>query len=199
MNNKSIALTITFAAIAISLNAVRIPAIFYPGNFYQLSQIPIVVAFLLFGARIGVLVGTLNLAGGLALFPFGPGSIIAYSMDLVSVLIMFAGLYVASRIIKRNSESEKLPIWKKPIIGLTALAIAFRGGIMPFIDYGVIFHILLPLILGIYTPEAVITGLMPVFVLYNVTVTFYTVPIAYVVATKVGRFLKIEPRLLRQA
>jgi hypothetical protein len=198
MNSKSIALTIAFAAIAVALNAVRIPAIFYPGTFYQFSQIPIIVAFLLFGARIGVLVGVLNLAGGLSLFPVGATGIIVYPMGLVSLLIMFAGLYVASRLVTRNDESERFSLGEKPIIGLTALAIAFRGGIMPFIDYGVIFHVLVPLVLGIQIPEAYIAGLVPAFILYNVTVPLYTVPIAYVVATKVGRYLKIEPRLLRQ-
>ncbi len=69
MEAKSIALTIVFSSIAIALNLVKIPVIFYPGTFYQISQIPIVAAFLLFGARIGILIGVLNIAGGLVLFP----------------------------------------------------------------------------------------------------------------------------------
>jgi hypothetical protein len=192
MEAKSIALTIVFSSIAIALNLVKIPVIFYPGTFYQISQIPIVAAFLLFGARIGILIGVLNIAGGLVLFPLGPAGLIIYSMDFISLLLMFAGLYVASRFMKGDAESERLPIWQKPIFGFTAGAIAFRGGIMPFIDYGVVFHILLPLILGINRPESAIVGLMPVFILYNITVSIYTIPIAYLVAVKVGKYLKIE-------
>jgi hypothetical protein len=87
---------------------------------------------------------------------------------------------------------------KKATIYLTAFAVASRGGIMPFFDYGVVYHILLPLVLGISFPEAYIVALVPGFVLFNVTAPLYTVPIAYIIATKVSRYLKIEPRLLRQ-
>ena len=198
MNAKSLALAITFAAAAIALNAVRIPAIFYPNNYFQVSQIPIVVAFLLFGVRIGVLVGVLNLAGGLALFPLGTAGLIVYPMDFVSLLIMFAGMYLASMFITHDDASERVSALKKPVVGLTAGAISLRGGIMPLIDYGVINHILLPLILGFQRPETVLIGLVPVFVLYNVIVPLYTVPVAYFVATRVARYLKIELRFLRQ-
>ena len=61
MNAKQLALVIAFAALAIALNAIRIPAFFWPGNFFTLSEIPVVIAFLLFGVRIGVFVGFLNL------------------------------------------------------------------------------------------------------------------------------------------
>lgn len=198
MNARSIALTITFTAVAIASTVVRIPAIFYPGNFFQISQIPIVVAFLLFGPRIGILVGFLNLGGQLTLFPLGASRIIGYSMDFVSVVIMFVGLYVASRLLKRRDKSGKSFVWKKPILGLTASSVAFRGAIMSLLDYGLIFHLLVPLILGIHFSEEAILGLVPAFVLYNVLVALYTIPVAYVVAVKVGNYLHIEPYLLSQ-
>jgi riboflavin transporter FmnP len=193
MNTKSIALIITFAAVAIALNAVRIPSVFDPGASYQFSQIPIVVAFLLFGVRIGLFVGILNMAGGLLLFSTGPGSIISYPMGLVSVLVMFAGLFVGSRFITKNGES------RYTAIGLTFSAAVLRGCLMPFVDYGLLYHVLVPLILGVSPPEAFIAGLVPAFILYNVTVPLYTIPVAYIVATKVGKNLKMEPRFLRKA
>ena len=193
MDTKSIALTITFAAVAIALNAVRIPSVFYPGASYQFSQIPIIVAFLLFGARIGFFVGILNMAGGLLLFSTGPSSIIAYPMGLVSVLVMFAGLYVGSRFIVKNGKSLHTAIV------LTFFVAVLRGCLMPFVDYFVVYHVLAPLILGVSLPEAFIAGLIPAFILYNVTVPLYTIPFAYIVATKVGNYLKIEPRFLRKA
>jgi hypothetical protein len=198
MNTKSIALIVAFAAVAIASNAIRIPSVFYPGTYYGISQIPIVIAFLLFGTKIGVLVGVFTAAGELALFPVGPSSIIVYPMEFVSVLIMFVGLFVASRSVIHNGESERVPFWKKPLVGLTAFAVVFRGGIMPFIDYGVIYHVLAPLVLGINIPEAIIIGLVPAFVLYNVIVPLYVVPIAYVVATRVSMYLKIELHFLRK-
>jgi riboflavin transporter FmnP len=182
-----------FAAVAIALNAVRIPSVFHPGASYQFSQIPIIVAFLLFGARIGFSVGILNMAGGLLLFSTGPSSIIAYPMGLISVLVVFAGLYAGSKFIKNNWKSTHTAI------GLTFFAVVLRGCLMPFVDYGLLYHVLVPLVLGVSLPEADIVGLIPAFILYNVTVPLYTVPFAYVVATKVGNHLKIEPRFLRKA
>ena len=192
MNTKSIALIITFAAVAIALNAVRIPSVFSPGATYQISPIPIIVAFLLFGATIGFLVGILNMAGGLLLFSTGPSSIIAYPMGLVSVLVMFAGLYAASRFLTNNGKSHHTAIV------LTFFVVVLRGCLMPLVDYGVLYHVLVPLVLGVNLPEAYIAGLVPAFILYNVTVPLYTIPFAYIVATKVGNHLKIEPRFLRK-
>ena len=196
MNAKSVALAITFAAVAITLNVVRIPTFYYPGTSYQLVQIPIVVAFLLFGVRIGVLVGVLSVAGWLILFPLGALGFLVYPMDLVSSLIMFAGLFVANKFMVRNG-SGSVSVWKSSAVGLTAFAVVFRGGIMPIIDYGVVYHVLVPLVLGITVPEAAIVGLVPSFILYNATVPLFTIPIAYVVAIKVARYLRIEPSLLR--
>jgi riboflavin transporter FmnP len=193
MNTKSIALIISFGAIAIVLNAVRIPSVFDPGASYQFSQIPIIVAFLLFGARIGFLVGILNMVGGLLLFSTGPSSIIVYPMGLVSVLVMFVGLYAGRRFITNSGKS------RRTAIVLTFFAVVVRGCLMPFVDYGVLYHVLVPLVLGVSLPEAFIVGLVPAFILYNVTVALYTIPLAYIVATKVGNHLKIEPRFLRKA
>jgi hypothetical protein len=186
MNAKSIALTLTFTAVAITLNSVRIPAIFYPGNSFQISQIPIVVAFLLFGVRIGVLVGFLNLIGGFFLFPLGAIGYIVYPMDFVSLLPMFAGIFLANRLAAQVNESGRFSFLKNPAVGLTTGAIVFRGGIMPFIDYGLVNHILIPLIAGFQRSEAAIIALVPAFVLYNVIVALYTVTAAYLIATRVA-------------
>jgi riboflavin transporter FmnP len=194
MNSRSIALVITFAAIAIALNTIRIPTIYWPGFTYHFNEIPIVVSFLLFGPRIGVLVGVLHLVGQELLFPMGPTGIVAYPMGFAALLLMLFGVYLASRFITRKAASEKPLNEKKRTIYLTASAIAFRGGIMPFLTYGVMYHVLLPLVLGTSIPEAYVTALVPSFVLFNVTVPLYTVPIAYFVAAKVSRRLKIEPR-----
>ena len=69
---------------------------------------------------------------------------------------------------------------------------------MPLIDYGITYRVLLPLVLGTSIPETYIALLVPSFVLFNATVPLYTVPIAYIVATEVSSYLKIETRLLKQ-
>ena len=197
MNAKSIALVVTFAAVAIALNAIRIPTVFYPGAYFQFSQIPIVIAFLLFGVKTGVFVGLLNLAGGLALFPIGPVGLIVYPADFLSSLLMIAGIWIAKKFTNYSYASGRFPVFKKPGIGLTLGAIALRTGIMPFFDYAVVYHVLVPLILAVKPSEAYILGLVPAFVLYNAIVTFYVVSIAYVVAAKASKPLKISNETLR--
>ena len=198
MNSKSIALIASFAAIAIVLNIVRIPVIYLPGLAYSPCEIPVVVALLLFGFKIGVLVEVLHVLGQLLFFPAGPAGFAVYPMGSVAVLLMFVGAYFGSRFLTREAGSKEALDRKKSAVYLTAFAAAFRGGLMPLIDYGLLYHILLPLFLGTSIPEAYIVGLVPGFILYNVTVALYTVPIAYLVATKVNSYLKIETRFLQQ-
>ncbi len=196
MNARSIALIASFSAVAIALNTIGIPAIFLPGFSYHFNEIPIVVAFLLFGPKIGALVGVFHLAGQLALFPIGPVGIVAYPMGFVALVVMVLGVFLASRLISRRATSEKPFNEKRRTTVLTVFAVAFRGGIMPFLDYGVMYRVLLPLVLGISIPEASITALVPSFILYNVTVPLYTIPLAYITAAKVSKYLKIESHLI---
>ncbi len=195
MNAKSTALVIAFAAIAIALNVVKIPTIFYPGTFFEFSQIPIIIAFMLFGSRTGILVGFLNLVGSLALFPLGNG-IIVYPMDFLALLLMFAGVYLASKHVKRSDESGTTSIWRKRVIGLTGFATAFRGGIMPIVDYLFIYHFLIQVVLGITRSEALILAMVPSFILYNALMPLYTIPVAYLIAARVSKYLKIAPCFL---
>ncbi|MGD6853410.1 MAG: hypothetical protein ACQCN6_15225, partial [Candidatus Bathyarchaeia archaeon] len=123
MQSKAIALTIVFAAIAIALNTVRIPTIYWSRNFYQFSQIPIVVAFILFGVAIGVLVGLLNLLGAIALFPLGLNGVVAYSMDFISLLVMFAGLYIAGKLMINKRSKPRFGFVVTPLVGLTVFAL----------------------------------------------------------------------------
>lgn len=192
MNSKSIALAITFATVAIASNAVKVPAVIYPNNFFQVSQIPIVVAFLLFGFKIGVLVGFLNLLGALFLFPLGVAGLIVYTMDFISLFPMFVGLCLGRTLVTRGDEFARFCLMKKHVVWLTIGAIAVRGSLMPLVDYGLVNHILLPLILGFQRSETMIIALIPVFVLYNVIVALYTVPVAYFIAKRVGTYFKTD-------
>ncbi len=81
MKTKSIAIVIAFATIAISLNAVKIHTTL-PRNLCQISEIPVIIAFLLFGAKIGIFVGLVNLVGQLAFFLLGPVTWLLIQWDL---------------------------------------------------------------------------------------------------------------------
>jgi uncharacterized membrane protein len=195
MNVKKVSLIITFAAVAIALNTFRIPTIFYPSNYFQFSQIPIVIAFLLFGTRIGISIGAVNLLVSIMILPFSSTSIVTYTMDFLSLLPMFAGLKLAEKFTSQNKKMEEFSTKKKPIVCMIAFPTAFRAMTMPILDYGFVFHFVLPLFFGINFSGAAIAALVPSFVLYNVIVPFYTVPVAYVVTTKISgraRFLQSQ-------
>ena len=147
--------------------------------------------------KLALLVEALHVTGQPIFFPVGTLGFAGYPMGFVAMLLMFGGIYAASRVITCKSASGNPISGKKEMIYFTAFAVAFRGGIMPFLDYFVMYHILLPLVLGIAIPEAYIALLVPSFVLFNVTASLFAVPIAYVIATKVSKSLKIEPCLLR--
>jgi riboflavin transporter FmnP len=193
MNSRSIALIAAFAAIAIALNTIRIPTIYWPNFSYHFSEIPIVVAFLLFGLKIGILVDALHVAGQLVFFPLGPVGFAVYPMGFVAVLLMLAGAYLATLFISFKPPPADRPSERRRMAYLTVFAAAVRGGIMPFFTYGVLYHVLLPLALGTNLPEAYIVVLVPGFITYNLTIVLYTVPIAYFVATKASKAMGIRP------
>ena len=63
---------------------------------------------------------------------------------------------------------------------------------MPIIDYAVLYNVLLPLVLSITIPAAHIAALVPSFIVYNITNALYVVPVAYLVAKRVSKYLKME-------
>ncbi|MFX1517866.1 MAG: hypothetical protein ACFFC6_16315 [Promethearchaeota archaeon] len=196
MNARSIALIAIFAALAIALNVIRIPVFYWPGWFYTICDIPVMVAFFLYGFRVAFLVEVLHIAGQEIFFPVGLGGIVVYPMGLIFHLFMFFGIYLANNFIRRKVASRGQFGEKKRVIYLTGLATAFRGALMPIIDYGVVYNILLPLVLGVAIPQTYISALVPGFVLFNVTSTLYLVPIAYFIARKTSNYLKIEKTFL---
>jgi riboflavin transporter FmnP len=192
LNARSIALISTFAALAIALNTIRIPSIFWPGFAYSFCEIPVLVAFLIFGFKIGFLVEALHIAGQEIFFPAGPAGIVVYPMGLIFVPLMFSGVYLASKFLARRAASGKQISEKNRTLYFAGFATALRGGIMPIIDYTIMYGILLPLVLSITIPAAHIAALVPSFIVYNITNALYVVPIAYLVAKRVSKYLKME-------
>jgi hypothetical protein len=196
MNTRSLALSITFAAVAIALNAVKIPTIYWTGASYNFTEIPIVVAFLLFGPKIGVFVALLNFAGQEALFPLGAPFMAAYPIAFTGLLFMLLGTYLSTKYLAHKLIGKTCSD-RKRMFYLTAFASATRGAIMPVIIYELFYRIMLPLV-GITIPENILVGLIPGFFIFAFTVPLYTIPIAYVIATKVSKSLQIEPWLMKE-
>ena len=190
MDSKKITIIIAFTALTIALNPIRIPTIYWPGFFYRLWEIPIVVAFLFFGPTIGIAIGAMNALTQIILFPI-PAGILAYPWGLVATLSMLTGLYLGQRLL--NSDLTKsVPFGRlKPIVVLTFFGILFRACIMPFVDYAV-YNSLLPIVLGRTFSEAYVLALIPGIIIFNIIVPLYTIPVSYIVARKISGTLKFD-------
>jgi riboflavin transporter FmnP len=192
MNARAVSLITTFAALAIVLNTIRIPTFYWPGWFYTLSDIPVIAAFLIYGFRIGILVEVLHIAGQEIFFPVGPGGLVVYPMGLLVVPIMVVGIYFAKKFVAHKTAVTNQVSEKKATIYLTGFAVAFRGSIMPVVDFFVLYQILLPIVLGRVIPVTFVMGLVPAFIIYNITSALYAVPVAYFIAKRVIKILALE-------
>ena len=93
MNTKKLTLIIVFVALSTALNIVgpKIPAPYAPFLYYQIWEIPIVLAFLAIGPKVGVTVAVINT---LLLFAvFNPGANAGPLYNLIAILAMFRNLF----------------------------------------------------------------------------------------------------------
>ncbi len=191
MDTKTIASISVFGALSIALNIFSIPTIYWPGYNYRLDEIPIVVAFLLFSPKIGFSVTVMRLLGQLVFFPV-PLGIAGYPFGLIAVSVMMIGVYLANMFVKHRFASASAVREGRIVLYLTVLGIVFRAVIMPFLDFGVLYHFLFPLVLGRSIPEAYMVGLIPGMIVFNATVPSYTIPISYFVARRANKSLRLN-------
>jgi len=189
MNARSIALIAIFAALAIVLNTIRIPTFYWPGWFYTFSDIPVLIAFLIYGFKIGILVELTQIIGQEIFFPVGPGGLVVYPMGLLVVSLMVFGIYLARKLLAHKFNGVSRVSEKKATIYLTGFAVAFRGSIMPIVDFFILYQLLLPIVLVRVIPVTFVIGLIPAFVIYNITSALYAVPIAYLIAKRINKVL----------
>src|SRR3990170_1428712 len=101
MNTKTLALTIVFAAVTIALNPaftnLALPAPYALFLYYQIWEIPIVVAFVLSGPKSGVTIAVLNTAVLLAVFPGASPTGPFY--NLAADLSMLLGIFLAFKLV----------------------------------------------------------------------------------------------------
>lgn len=185
--SKKIALVVVFAALTIVLNPIRIPTIYWPGFFYRLWEIPIVIAFLLFGFKISIAVGILNVLAQIILFPL-PAGILAYPWGFVAIFVMLLGLQIGKKINKTNQNT------RKTLLILTAFGVLLRVIIMPFVDFAV-YNSLLPIALGRTFTLTYVLSLIPAIIAFNIVVPLYTIPTAYLISQKISQNLNFNQHL----
>jgi riboflavin transporter FmnP len=195
MNSRAIAVTIVFAALTVALNPVftgiGVPAPYAPFLIYQIWEIPIVAAFLLINPKSGIAISILNAAALLVLFP--GALLLGPFYNLVAVLSMLAGIYIAHRILTHGILREKtknvtLQLETKLITLSTVIGIIFRVGIMSVVNYVVLRY---PPPIGYSTPEAAIIASLPLIGLFNATLALYTIPLGHVIANAIRSNLKL--------
>lgn len=181
LNTKAIALTAVFTAIAIVLTPVAVPAGYLQGFFYRFWEIPLVAAFLLLGPKIGVTVTLLRTLAELTLFP-SPAGILAPLFALLSTLAMLLGIYLGGMFLKHKAQvDEKYGV--RSVGFYTAFGTLFRTICAPFVSY-VIFRFFVGF------SDVQVIALMPIFAVFALTLSLYTIPVGYLLAKVVSRSLK---------
>jgi riboflavin transporter FmnP len=185
MNTKTIATIVVFAALTIVLNlwAPKIPAP-PPVTFlkYQIWEIPIVTAFLLFGLLVGTFIAVINT---LMLFVVFPGDLPTGPLfNLYAVLSMLFGIYLIQKILaKRLSKQNKAIV----VTSSTVFGIVLRVAVMILINYALLRY---PPPFGFGAPEEQILLWLPFIGIFNAILALYTIPIGYFIAEAVRRAIK---------
>jgi riboflavin transporter FmnP len=191
MNTKAFAMSIAFAVVAMVLNpavtGIKIPSPFLTGLYYQVWDIPIIVAFLLLGFKYGVFAGVLNSVFLFAVFP-GPSQPLYAPSNVVAQFSMMIGIYLAIKFFIRSGPAKKTASRIKLIVTSTILAMVVRLPVMLAVMF-VILHYLMGL------AETVTFALLFVQVIYILVISAYTIPVAFVVARTVNNHLKVGNQL----
>jgi riboflavin transporter FmnP len=176
LNSKTIALIAVFAALAAVLSMfspVRIPAPYAPFLIYQIWEVPIVVAFILFGPLVGVATTVINTIVLLAVFP---GSLpVGPLYDLAAVLSTLLGIYIALNLVRDSSlRSNAMRATSSTLLGCT-----FRVAIMTVVNWTFLQY---PYPIGYGMVDGALLAMLPVIGLFNLTIALYTVPLSYFLA-----------------
>lgn len=184
-------MSITFAVVAMVLNpavtGIKIPSPFLTGLYYQVWDIPIIVAFLLLGFKYGVFAGVLNSVFLFAVFP-GPSQPFYAPSNVVAQFSMMIGIYFGIKLFIRRGKTKKAGSIIKLVVTSTVLGTLVRLPIMLTVMF-----LILRYFMGLTEPITI--ALLFVQVIYILVIAAYTIPVAFVVARAVNRNLKVGSQL----
>jgi riboflavin transporter FmnP len=202
MNTKNLALIVMFVALSAAIDAFvpKIPFPLAPFLTYNLWEIPIMVAFVVFGPKTGLVTALIN---SLILLMLAPGYLPTGPFyNLIALLSMLIGVFAAYKIATYKCPTEKIGSFlKKHRIGLsismTTLGIISRVAITTVTNYFLIsqpspigFGSFFPF--GGLTGHAAVIAFLPFSALFNATQALYTIPIALVASIAVLSAFKKE-------
>jgi riboflavin transporter FmnP len=183
MNTKAVATITIFAALAIVLNLspLKIPAPYAPFLIYQIWEIPIVAAFLLYGTRVGVLVTAVNTLVLIALFPGALPTGPLYNM--AAILSMLLGIGVVKIVVEKHSPKHE----GITAVLFTASGVMLRTAFMAIVNYALLRF---PSPVGYGLAEQAIIAYVPLVIIFNATLALYTIPLGYSLAKATGVYAK---------
>ena len=175
MNTKTIAGVVIFAALAIVLNLspIKFPAPYATFLYYQIWEIPIVTAFLLYGAAAVILISTINTIALLAIFPGALPTGPLYNM--AAVLSMILGIGIIKTLIARHSPKHDATVATL----YTAFGVALRTAFMSLLNYSLLRF---PPPVGFSFPQEAVITYVPLIAIFNLTLALYTIPAGYSLA-----------------
>jgi riboflavin transporter FmnP len=161
-----------FSSVAIVLGlTVKIP--FFPANtglYFEIWEIPIVIAFLIIGWESGIYAALVNFVALLLIFPGQlPAGPLYNLLAVISMLIgVSAGQWLAS---KAKGPNPALVVFLATLFG-----VIFRVATMTVVN-----SLLVPLPppLGFNIPFQGVLALLPIYALFNAITALYTIPLAY--------------------
>lgn len=183
MNTKTIATISVFAALTIVLNLspLKIPAPYLPFLIYQIWEIPIVAAFLLYGTTVGVLIAVINT---LVLFAVFPGALPTGPLyNLAAVLSMLLGIGITKMFVQKHSPKNEAYI----VALFTMSGVTLRTVAMTFVNWALLRF---PPPVGYSMPEETIIINIPLLAFFNLTLAIYTIPLGYSLAMVVKSYFK---------
>lgn len=184
MDSKTLTIIAVFAAVAIvlSLSPLKFSAPYATFLKYQLWEIAIVTAFLLYGVKVGISISAINT---LVLFAFFPGDLPTGPIyNFIAVLSMLLGIYISQRAVgKRFSRGKEAILTSLS----TASGIIARVTIMSIVNWIVLQH---PPPFGYSISLQDLPATLSVIALFNATIVLYTIPIGYIIARAVGLSMK---------
>ena len=180
---KKIAIIAVFAALTIALNLspLKFPAPYAPYLIYQVWEIPIVTAFLLYGFPTGVIIAVLNTLVLLMVFP---GMLLTGPLyNLAAVISMLIGVALPKMF-------HKNPRWSETTAAIifTAFGIISRVVIMTLVNWS---FLRFPPPVGFAMQEQAILLALPLIAFFNATLALYTVPLGYIIAEAIKRHFKV--------
>ena len=186
MDSKTLTIVTVFAAMSIvlSLSPLKFSAPFAPFLKYQIWEIAIVTAFLLYGFKVGISISIINT---LVLFVFYPGDLPTGPIyNFIAVISTLLGIYIIKQVLESRFNGRKEAII---VILSTTFGIIIRTVIMTIVNWIVLPY---PPPFGYNIPPEGLESILSVIAVFNASIVLYTIPISYIIARAIGVSTKFQ-------